>query len=39
MRGVCVRDKGTARWIESELRYLGPAFGGPPIGLGWSPAV
>jgi serine/threonine-protein kinase len=37
--GLSASDKDIARWIESELRYLGPAFGGPPIGLGRSSAV
>jgi hypothetical protein len=32
-------DKDIARWIESELRHLGPAYGGPAADLGKSPAV
>jgi serine/threonine-protein kinase len=32
-------DKDIARWVESELRHLGPAYGGPAADLSKSPAV
>jgi hypothetical protein len=32
-------DKDIARWVESELRHLAPAFGGPMTHLSKSPAV
>jgi hypothetical protein len=36
---LAASDKDIARWVESELRYLGPAFGGLPAGLSKSPPV
>jgi tRNA A-37 threonylcarbamoyl transferase component Bud32 len=32
-------DKDIARWVESELRHLSPAFGGSMTNLSKSPAV
>jgi hypothetical protein len=32
-------DKDIARWVESELRHLAPAFGGSMTDLSKSPAV
>jgi len=32
-------DKDIARWVESELRHLAPAFGGSMSNLSKSPAV
>ncbi|HSR97859.1 MAG TPA: serine/threonine-protein kinase [Kofleriaceae bacterium] len=32
-------DKDIARWVESELRHLAPAFGGSMTNLSKSPAV
>jgi hypothetical protein len=32
-------DKEIGRWVESELRHLGPAYAGPLSGLSKSPAV
>ena len=34
---LAVGDKDIARWVESELRYLGPAFASSPIGVSRSP--
>jgi hypothetical protein len=32
-------DKDLARWVDSELRHLSPAYGGLPTNLSKSPAV
>ncbi|HET7505946.1 MAG TPA: serine/threonine-protein kinase, partial [Kofleriaceae bacterium] len=37
--GLTASDKDIARWIESELRQLSPAYGGDPVRLSKAPAV
>jgi hypothetical protein len=36
---LAATDKDIARWVDSELRHLSPAFGGSSTGLGKSPPV
>jgi hypothetical protein len=36
---LVVSDKDVARWVDSELRHLSPAYGGLPTNLSKSPAV
>jgi hypothetical protein len=31
-------DKDIARWVDSELRYLSPAYGGTAVSVSGSPA-
>jgi serine/threonine-protein kinase len=37
--GLATSDKDIARWVDSELRHLSPAYGGITTNLSKSPAV
>jgi hypothetical protein len=37
--GLTASDKDIARWVDSELRFLGPAYTGPALSMSKSPSV